>query len=102
MQTCLANFKKGKTKDLIVSVLTALDRLLEESKDVKSRSQWRDAKDLYATIMPQKAFGARLEITLQNPDLEDLVLAYEVVKDLAKAMVGLFNMLKAVWQCGMV
>jgi hypothetical protein len=52
--------------------------------------------------MPQKAFGARFELTLQNPDLEHLLLAYEVIFDFAKGMIGLFNMLKAVWQCGLV
>lgn len=52
--------------------------------------------------MPQKAYGPRIEVTLQNPTLAELLLAYEELFALGKAITELFNMLKALYQCGLV
>ncbi len=79
-----------------------LFRLNEEANDVNSRKEWKDAQKLYATIMPQKAYGPRIEITLQNPTLVELLLAYEEMVALGQAMTELFNMLKALYQCGLI
>lgn len=82
--------------------LTQSLRLNEEAQAVKSRKEWTSARKLYSTIMPQKAYGPRLEITLQNPTLAQLLLAYQEMAALGQVMTELFNMLKALYQCNLI
>ncbi len=68
---------------------------------VQARKHLMDAEKLL-DIMPQKAYGPRLEVTLQNPTLDDMVLAYNELMMFCNATVQFFNVAKAMHQCGQI
>jgi hypothetical protein len=78
------------------------NRLEKEAKLVRERTHLARAETLYDLILPEKAYGPRVEITLQNPTLEELILAYDNLKEFSDAVLCLFNVTKAVYQCGML
>lgn len=68
---------------------------------VESRKHLVDAQKML-DIMPQKAYGPRIELTLQNPTLEDLILAHLELAQFCSATVQFFNIAKALHQCGQI
>lgn len=73
----------------------------DEVSVVQARKHLVDSQKLL-DIMPQKAYGPRLEVTLQNPTLDDLLLAYNELGSFCKATVQFFNVAKAMHQCGQI
>lgn len=76
-------------------------RLEDEVAVVESRKHLIDAQKMLE-IMPQKAYGPRIEITLQNPTIEDLKLAHNELSDFCSATIQFFNVAKALHQCGQI
>lgn len=77
------------------------NRLQSEAKLADAQTHFHRAEALYSTILPDKAYGPRVELTLQNPTLEELVTAYDTLTEFAEAVICLFNVTKAMYQCEM-
>ncbi len=75
------------------------ERLDAEAKQVAARTQYKAAQALLNEILPEKAYGPRVELTLQNPTREQLAEAFETLCEFADAIICMCNMTKAVYQC---
>ncbi len=77
------------------------NRLKSEEEQVSARTHYNRAEALYSQVLPDKAYGPRVELTLQNATLEELTRAYDALAEFAEAVVCLFNVTKAIYQCGL-
>ncbi len=75
------------------------NRLQSEAEQVHARVHFKRAEALYSTVLPDKAYGPRVELTLQNPTLDELETAYDTLVEFAEAIICLFNVTKAMYQC---
>ena len=62
------------------------------------QTHFKNAMILCKKLMPEKAYGPRLEVTLQNPTSDDLVNAFKALQQFGHASMATFNTLKAAHQ----